>query len=133
MDVLPNKELAYRLFKKINEHFNGDMFPLTPDEEDAVTKEHLKILHSFLQGTDPDTGQTRLWPYSFDVIPIEFISSIYEEFFYHEKGKDTKNRNGTHYTRQFLVEFILDEILPWDGEEIDVKLLDPACGSGIFL
>ncbi|WP_456474627.1 HsdM family class I SAM-dependent methyltransferase [Candidatus Pyrohabitans sp.] len=132
-DILPNKELTYRFFKKINKHFNGDMFPVTPEEERLVTEEHLKPLREFLLGTDLETGQRRLWPYSFDVIPIEFISNIYEEFFHHDNNKETKLKKGTHYTPQFLVEFILNEILPWDGEETNVKVLDPACGSGIFL
>jgi len=133
VDILPNKELTYRFFKKINAHFNGDMFPLTPDEEDIVTVQHLNVIHKFLLGTDLETGQTRLWPYSFDVIPIEFISSIYEEFFHHEKEIEKESKNGTHYTRQFLVEFILNEILPWNKNETNIKILDPACGSGIFL
>jgi N-6 DNA Methylase len=32
-----------------------------------------------------------------------------------------------------LVDFILDHVLPWNGNKWDLKILDPACGSGIFL
>ena len=35
-----------------------------------------------------------------------------------------------------LVDFILNEVLPWpdeDNKRYDLKILDPACGSGIFL
>ena len=62
--------------------------------------------------------------YSFDVVPLEFISSIYEEFV---------TAKGAHYTPGYLVDFMLDEVLPWGGEQWDLKILDPACGSGIFL
>lgn len=69
--------------------------------------------------------QRLLWRhYSFDVIPLEFISSVYEEFV---------TSSSAHYTPGFLVDFILDGVLPWNGEEWDLKILDPACGSGIFL
>lgn len=75
-DVLPNEEDTYELFSCISRHFNGDMFPVTDDERNSVNVIHLSKLKAFLRGRDPD-GQERLWPYSFDVIPIEFISSIY--------------------------------------------------------
>ncbi len=73
--------------------------------------------------------QLRLWPqYSFDVIPLEFISSIYETFV-----TERAARNGIFYTPPHLVDFILDRVLPWTGTDWDLKVLDPACGSGIFL
>ena len=73
-----------------------------------------------------NTGQLSLWPhYSFDIIPLEFISSIYEALV-------TKKR-GTVYTPSHLVDFVLDGVLPWNGTDWNLKVLDPACGSGIFL
>ena len=64
------------------------------------------------------------------MIPLEFISSIYEEFIH---NSDAEPGKGVVYTPGHLVDFILDGVLPWDGEGWDVKVLDPACGSGIFL
>ena len=32
-----------------------------------------------------------------------------------------------------MVDYILDAVLGWEGTDWDVKILDPACGSGIFL
>ena len=37
------------------------------------------------------------------------------------------------YTPSYLVDFILDRALPWEGTDWDLRILDPACGSGIFL
>ena len=31
------------------------------------------------------------------------------------------------------MDFVLDGVLPWEDNEWDLKVLDPACGSGIFL
>src|SRR5438046_8761371 len=32
-----------------------------------------------------------------------------------------------------LVDFILDQVLPWGDTNYNLRILDPACGSGIFL
>ena len=79
-------------------------------------------------------GQYLLWPhYSFDTIPLEFISSIYEEFVTKRKGQAGQKGIGEHYTKPFLVDFILDKVLPWSGEDYNIKILDPCCGSAVFL
>jgi hypothetical protein len=126
----------------LNVRFNGDLFPGKAKnakqrelewrtEMDKVTPDHLSLLANFVDGTlQIPSGQQSLWPlYSFDVIPLEFISSIYEEFVRRANDDD----NGTHYTPSFLVDIVLDTCLPWNGKEWNVKVLDPACGSGIFL
>ena len=68
--------------------------------------------------------------YSFDIIPIQLISSIYELFFHLSDEDDEK---GTYYTPLHLVNLIMDEVYPWEGEYKDTAFLDPSCGSGIFL
>jgi hypothetical protein len=136
--VLRNHTDAYALFQVLNERFNGDLFPgkaTDPKkrrqewraEMNQVRPEHTAMLADFVGGKlELRNGQQSLWPrYSFDVIPLEFISSIYEEFV----TKDT----GTHYTPAYLVDLVLDTCLPWNDDDWNVKVLDPACGSGIFL
>lgn len=136
--VLRNKEFTYALFERLAEHFNGDMFPLDKDvvdrqgrELDEVQQElHLTPLRRFLLG-DLNTQQSVLffWAYDFSVIPIELISSIYEEF-YHESQSDDK---GTYYTPIALVDYALSQVLPESRLAENPKILDPACGSGVFL
>ena len=65
--------------------------------------------------------------YSFNHLPIELISSIYEMFL--EADKDS----GIAYTPSYLVSFMVDECMPIDQPKKNYKILDPACGSGIFL
>lgn len=139
--ILGDYEDTYSLFDWLNTRFNGDLFPGKGDTVDArtadwqkekslVTKEHLALLADFIRGDlDMPSGQGCLWPqYSFDVIPLEFISSIYETFVTERAAKE-----GIFYTPPHLVDFILDRVLPWDGYEWDISIIDPACGSGIFL
>lgn len=142
-DVLLNKDGTYKLFEYLRIKFNGDLFPVSQDELRYVQAEYLEELHLFLTGNARlKDRQLRLWKfYSFDVIPIEFISNIYEQFFFiteqatskQEPSEETSVDTGTHYTPHHLVEFLVDELFPWEGTRTDYKVLDPACGSGIFL
>ena len=76
-----------------------------------------------------EPGQECLWKqYSFDVIPLEFISSIYEVFV-----TKRKKAEGIYYTPLQIVDFVLDGVLPWDGQSCDLRIIDPSCGSGVFL
>ena len=128
--VLSDKEFSYALFKQLSIDFNGDMFPSIDDEKDNVEPLHLHKLQDFLCG-NADGEQLFFFAYKFDVIPIELISSIYEEFYNTAKSKD--GNNGTHYTPPALVEFLLAQVLSPECLDEKPRILDPACGSGIFL
>lgn len=129
--VLDDKEFTYALFDQLSEDFNGDMFPSDPAERQAVDVQHLTLLQGFLRG-DVDSQQSLFfWAYKFNIIPIELISSIYEEF-YLTTNADAGN-HGTHYTPSSLVRFVLSQVLTPDCLEKKPRILDPCCGSGIFL
>lgn len=131
LKVLENKEFTYDLFRQLAEDFNGDMFPKDGEEEHAVTQEHLHLLQGFLRGDTDPQQKLFFWAYKFDIIPIELVSSIYEEFYQTTtEGKDGK---GTHYTPAALVDFLLSQLLTQDRLSKNPVILDPACGSGIFL
>jgi predicted RNA methylase len=96
----------------------------------VITKDLLSLLQGFLRG-DSDPHQKLFFSaYKFDIIPIELISSIYEEFYHVQNGKSTQ---GSFYTPPALVEFILFQVLTPERLEENPKIIDPACGSGIFL
>jgi hypothetical protein len=96
---------------------------------------HLKRVAEFLEAVDPQSGQLSFFPYQFGVIPVELISSIYEQFAHAEpraSGQRTEAlRNGVHYTRLSVVSLILDEVM--DGLSGRETVLDLTCGSGVFL
>ncbi|MGH6816508.1 MAG: Eco57I restriction-modification methylase domain-containing protein [Hyphomicrobiaceae bacterium] len=103
-------------------------------------RKHLDRVADFLEAVDPLTGQTTLFPYQFDVIPVELISSIYEQFAHSQSapnradiiGKKSEAANGSvHYTRLPAVSLVLDEVM--DGLRGDETVLDLTCGSGVFL
>lgn len=127
---LRNKEFTYALFKKLSQDFNGDMFPIDEMEESIVSPEHLIKISDFLQGKFDEQLRLFFWAYKFDIIPMELISSLYEEFYYKQSdGKDT----GTHYTPLSLVEFMVKQTLTIEILEKSPVVLDPCCGSGVFL
>jgi len=130
MDFLINKPDTYFLFRKLREDFNGDLFPLNPDEESVIQETDLSLLRDFLLGRNIGAQlDLFFWAYQFDIIPVELISSIYEEFYYEYGDED----GGTHYTPLPLVEFILSQCLTEKRLATNARILDPACGSGVFL
>lgn len=149
-DLLQNHPTeTYTLFTFLKEKFNGDLFPITQKEENSVIQ-NSKILtliyECYTHETDLRTGQKYLFNFfDFKHIPIELISAIYEEFMSEEDEKkniiiDTtvkgKRELGAYYTPQMLVEFVYNEVLPMPSKNdhnYNIKILDPACGSGIFL
>ena len=123
------KAALYKLFRRLGEDFNGDLFSDDLGEEERLVQEgHLQTLYEFFQGTDVRTHQGRFWPYDFGYIPVETISAIYEHFL-----KSDQDRDGAFYTPRFLADIVLDTALEGTRELIGKTFLDPACGSGIFL
>ena len=132
-DVLNDIAATYNFFDWLKSTFDGDLFPVRQEERDTVLEVHLEILRQFLSGHDMSsypTPQARFWPYSFEAIPIELISSIYE-IFAHASDQDAAKMTSVHYTRFNLVELVLG--LAMRGVPHTAKVLDPACGSGVFL
>jgi hypothetical protein len=125
----------FRLFGYLKVHFNGSLLDSNlKKEEKDITDEHIKIIRTFLNGDDLKNGQYTLsfWAYDFSVIPIETISSIYQGFI-SEQGT-LQETSGAYYTPPHLVELTVDILL--DGYKktlYESKVLDPACGSGVFL
>lgn len=131
LKVLSDKSFTYALFRKLAQDFNGDMFPSDPEEEQAITQNHLTLLRNFLRGDIGLQPNLFFFAYKFNIIPIDLISNIYEEFYHTEAG--TKKDHGTHYTPSVLVDFLLSQVLTKEVLEKNPRILDPATGSGIFL
>lgn len=130
-ELLKDKDATYKLFEVLNKRFNGDITHLHKGEKEAVTAKHLEIVRKcFLDGDLSDNpkmyGDWRL--FRFDIIKIELLSEIYEHFL-----GSSKAAKGQYYTPTNLVDLILSEKLPADSIRWDMRVLDPSCGSGIFL
>lgn len=122
-DLLEQKDAKSinKLFFRINEVFNNKLFE-TPAIKDAdLLNDGLAEIAHAIRGTKD--GQLCLFDFQFDIIPIEFISHIYQIFL-----DDKKAKNGIFYTPEGLANLLLDNVIKKEG-----KVLDPSCGSGIFL
>jgi hypothetical protein len=133
-EVLTDLDGTYELFRWIKKTFNGDLFPIedeSSEREQLGQDVHLLApLADFFGHFSVSDGQGRLFPFRFDAIPVELISSIYEKFV-HMSEMDGAPRRGVHYTPINLVDLVLDPV--FEGLSPDAQVLDPACGSGVFL
>ncbi|MCI0470181.1 MAG: SAM-dependent methyltransferase, partial [Candidatus Aminicenantes bacterium] len=127
IDVLKQKGACLALFNYLGHHFNGEIFKWEDEKErEILSKTDLSKFAEFFEAQTETTGQRTLWPlYSFNDLPIELISNIYEEFL--------GNKKGVVYTPPYLVHFLVDEAMPLESHRENFKVIDPACGSGVFL
>jgi hypothetical protein len=117
------KDDINELFNIINQIFNNTLF-----ENPRIPPEHfldsaLNLIADALERKNFETGQLSLFGYRFDVIPTEFIGHVYEMFF-----DENQSEEGIFYTPEGLAKLIVDETVNQTG-----KILDPSCGSGMFL
>jgi len=119
--------------------FNGNVFQWTKNEQGKLKQINLSLLGKLLdtKKTSLESAQQEInfpnWRYfEFKYIPVELISRLYEEFL----GSNKKEK-GLYYTPAHLTKLLVDESLPVSKyDKINIKtykILDPACGSGIFL
>lgn len=152
-----------QLFLQADDRYNSGLFhfdqgekgrPSTPDTltpelaiDDAVLKDILKNLYY------PDS------PFEFSVLPADILGQVYEQFLGKtirltashqakiEEKPEVRKAGGVYYTPGYIVDYIVKNTLGrlLDGEDPDkpkpisvnkaaeIKVLDPACGSGSFL
>jgi hypothetical protein len=152
-----------QLFMQADDRYNSGLFhfdqgekgrPSTPDTltpdlaiDDAVLKVILKNLYY------PDS------PFEFSVLPADILGQVYEQFLGKtirltashqakiEDKPEVRKAGGVYYTPGYIVDYIVKNTLGrlLDGEDPDhpkpisinkaaeIKVLDPACGSGSFL
>lgn len=135
-EILCSKSKFISLIKYLQDTFNGDLFELKESELN-FNSDLLDIMRELTLGstfTDSKYIQQSLFDvYDFSIIPVEFISNVYEMFI----GKKNQSANGAYYTPSFLVDYILAETIDKyykdNPNEFNCIVLDPACGSGIFL
>ncbi len=117
--------------------FNGQIFPLDFDDamEKGLTDKHISWVASifsggkFIENTPDKILQLQLpfEAYNFYYIPVETLSAIYEQFI------DNRKEKGAVYTPEYLADYVLSEVESVQSIHSGGKLLDPACGSGVFL
>jgi len=126
-----------KLVNALEERFNGKIFPIDFAAEGTLRDEHIKWVAAIFSGAEiVDKESTPaivcqlhlpFKAYDFDYIPVETLSAIYEQFIFDRKTK------GAVYTPEVLADYLIAEMESITPLERGMKVLDPACGSGIFL
>lgn len=130
-EVLANGEALVNLLEALEKRFNGNVFTLLDAERERLRcSKQLGRFSKLVEGRESAGGQLSLWKlYSFKDLPVELISHIYELF--------VKDADSSVYTPPFLVRLMLEESLSWKRldrlQQRGEIILDPSCGSGIFL
>jgi len=134
-----------RLAKKVEARFNGKLFPIPWGSRRAPKADAIRKVAQIFSGQEVVSGQLHLpfTAYDFSNIPVEFLSSIYEQFLHADpdddehpgSSKDAGNpeRRGAHYTPEPLADYLISEISSVRPLKAGMKILDPCCGSGVFL
>lgn len=130
-DVLQDGYALVSLLQVLENRFNGHVFSLDDDERQLLlTSEELGNYARLIDGYTDSNGQLNFWRlYSFRDLPIELISNIYQLF--------VTDTSSSIYTPPALVRLILEEVLSWERLDqlmmSENVILDPSCGSGVFL
>lgn len=149
--LLLHRTPLLRAFDRLANDFNGDIFTLKdstePDEVPmreilialSEPEKALSLLADFADGRMKGDEKHFWQRYSFRHLPVEAISYVYEDFL--------GNRSQSYFTPHHLVDLMLDEAMPThkvleafrvhDPRKSDsdpaYPILDPSCGSGVFL
>lgn len=130
-DAADGSKRLQRLFAKLHRTFNGSMFD---GDDRRITRKQYGILRAFFAVAEVKKKQGTLdfWGYDFRVIPVETISSIYEDFLSKEDAEG-KRKKGAFYTPRHLAEMVVDVAIASDPDWHKRRYLDCSSGSGIFL
>ena len=129
--VLAQGDALVKMLSELESRFNGNVFTIDDADRDSLRgNSQLARFARLIEGHEEPGGQLTLWQlYSFKDLPVEVISHIYQLF--------VSDTNTSVYTPPFLVRLMLDEALSWTRldrlHEKDEVILDPSCGSGVFL
>ncbi len=125
-----------RLTAALEGRFNGKIFPIDFTQTDAPTDLHVQLTASVFMGDEIVSKHNRtvieqlhldFRAYNFAYIPIEILSEVYEQFI-----KDARKK-GAIYTPEVLADYLLSEVNTVKPLTEETTILDPACGSGVFL
>ncbi|MFA5816570.1 MAG: TaqI-like C-terminal specificity domain-containing protein [Bacteroidales bacterium] len=136
----------FEQFRKADEKYNSGLFDLKKDRISETLKIENKIIKTIINELYyPEC------PYEFSVLSVEILGSAYEQFLgkviritptHHakiEEKPEVRKAGGVYYTPQYIVDYIVKNtvgklIKGRTPKEIsNIKIVDPACGSGSFL
>lgn len=133
-------------FKQADDKYNSGLFNFKKDKLSHQLKINNKTLKTIIsQLYYPEC------PYEFSVLSVEILGSAYEQFLgktitINNRGKavielkpEVRKAGGVYYTPQYVVEYIVANTIgnlcdnKTPNQVAEIKIVDPACGSGSFL
>lgn len=136
----------FDIFREADRKYNSGLFDFKKDQISLHLKVDNKVIKTVVNELYyPDS------PYEFSVLSVEILGSAYEQFLGKtitidkahrakiEEKPEVRKAGGVYYTPQYIVDYIVEHTVgtliehktPDDVSQI--KILDPACGSGSFL
>lgn len=129
-------------FREFDSTYNGYLFKAHFSEQLLIPAD---VLGDFIRSLYMPEG-----PYRFDAIGDDLLGIIYERFLGSaivvakgrvtaEEKPEVRHAGGVYYSPRFVVDTIIRRVVgpQIEGKSpddlLDVKILDPACGSGSFL
>lgn len=125
--------------------FNGDLLKLPTDNYAQYFEQlfqqlgprivrPLQAILGLDEAIAPRASQMQLkWgDLDFDHVPIGLLSETYEELMYRFDA-DTRRDTSVYYTPSHIAEYMVSEALHGHPEGSLTRVLDPACGAGVFL
>jgi type I restriction-modification system DNA methylase subunit len=127
-------------FENYNIFFDSDLF--SPREWEARLAVEFRVMREIILATYN--------PYQFDVIPLEVLGNIYEQYLgytirltehqvKYELKPEVRKAGGVYYTPEYIVDYVVKNTVGKKLQELSeikakkLRILDPACGSGSFL
>ena len=133
-------------FRKADEKYNSGLFDLKKDRITPGLTVDNKVIKTIVNEMYyPDC------PYEFSVFSVEILGSAYEQFLGKviridqahrakiEEKPEVRKAGGVYYTPQYIVDYIVKNTVGKlvegknPAEITEIKIVDPACGSGSFL
>ena len=134
------------IFNKADGKYNSGIFDFSKDKITQNIEVDNKVIKEIINDLYYPKS-----PYEFSVISVEIIGNAYEQFLgktitigNNSKAKielkpEVRKAGGVYYTPEYIVDYIVentvgDKIKGKTPKEIaNIKIVDPACGSGSFL
>lgn len=136
----------FGIFKIADDKYNSGLFNFKKDTISQNLQIDNKVLKTIInQFYYPEC------PYEFSVLSVEILGSAYEQFLGKtitinknhkaviELKPEVRKAGGVYYTPQYIVDYIVENTLgkltqnKTPKQIADLKIVDPACGSGSFL
>ena len=129
----------------LDQTFNGDLLALPSDDYVSYFRELLKRHGSLVvqplssimtldTAIAPGVSQQKLdWgDLDFDHLPIGLLSETYEELMYRFDAS-ARHSTSVYYTPYHIAEYMVEEAFHEQEAGSKARMLDPACGAGVFL